>query len=128
MDETEKLFNELVESIVEDLGNSEGQNKDNDKDKYMEYHMLTEPFEELIEKEFKELKILKELNKSVEEFCYKNNLDERELGNVAFVYVKTKDENVKRDIKNNILPNLINNDIELINSFINDILMKNLID
>ena len=84
--------------------------------------------DELIKREFKELEILKNLNRSVKEFCFKNNLDERELGNVAFVYVKTKDENVKRDIKNNILPNLINNDIELINSFINDILMKNLID
>lgn len=84
--------------------------------------------DEIIKREFKELEILKNLNKSVKEFCYKNNLDERELGNVAFVYTHTKDDKVKTNIKNNILPNLMNNDIELINSFINDILMKNLID
>ena len=84
--------------------------------------------DELIKREFKELEILKKLNKSVKEFCIKNNLDKKQLENVAFVFVNTKDEKVKTNIKNNILPNLMNNDIELINSFIDDILMKNLID
>ena len=83
--------------------------------------------DELIKREFKELEILKKLNKSVKEFCIKNNLDKKQLENVAFVFVNTKDEKVKTNIKNNILPNLMNNDIELIESFINDILMKNLI-
>ena len=31
-------------------------------------------------------------NKSVKEFCFKNNLDERQLGHVAFVFVNTKDD------------------------------------
>lgn len=84
--------------------------------------------DEIIKREFKELEILKNLNKSVKEFCFKNNLDKRQLENVAFVYTHTKDEKVKINIKNNILPNLMNNDIELTESFINDILMKNLID
>ena len=84
--------------------------------------------DELIKREFKELEILKNLSKSVKEFCFKNNLDERQLGHVAFVFVNTKDDKVKINIENNILPNLMNNDIELINSFIDNILMKNLID
>ena len=84
--------------------------------------------DELIKREFEELKILKNLNKSVKEFCFKNNLDKRQLENVAFVFVNTKDDKVKINIKNNILPNLMNNDIELTNSFIDNILMKNLID
>lgn len=84
--------------------------------------------DELIKREFKELEIIKNLNKSVKEFCIKNNLDKRQLENVAFVFVNTKDDKVKINIKNNILPNLMNNDIELTESFINDILMKNLID
>ena len=84
--------------------------------------------DELIKREFKELEILKNLNKSVKEFSIKNNLDKRQLENVAFVYTHTKDDKVKINIENNILPNLMNNDIELINSFIDDILMKNLID
>lgn len=83
--------------------------------------------DELIKRELKELEILKNLNKSVKEFSIKNNLDKRQLENVAFVFVNTKDDKVKINIKDNILPNLMNNDIELINSFINDILMKNLI-
>ena len=83
---------------------------------------------ELIKREFKELEILKNLNKSVKEFSIKNNLDKRQLENVAFVYTHTKDDKVRINIENNILPNLMNNDIELINSFIDDILMKNLID
>lgn len=84
--------------------------------------------DELIKREFKELEIIKNLNKSVKEFCIKNNLDKRQLENVAFVFVNTKDDKIKTNIKNNILPNLMNNDIELTESFINDILMKNLID
>ena len=84
--------------------------------------------DELIKREFKELEIIKNLNKSVKEFCIKNNLDKRQLENVAFVFVNTKDDKIKTNIKNNILPNLMNNDIELINSFIDNILMKNLID
>ena len=84
--------------------------------------------DEIIKREFKELEILKNLNKSVKEFCFKNNLDKKQLENVAFVYTHTKDDKVKTNIKNNILPNLMNNDIELTESFINDILMKNLID
>lgn len=84
--------------------------------------------DELIKRELKELEILKNLNKSVKEFSIKNNLDKKQLENVAFVYTHTKDDKVKINIENNILPNLMNNDIELINSFINDILMKNLID
>ena len=83
---------------------------------------------ELIKREFKELEILKNLNKSVKEFSIKNNLDKRQLGHIAFVFINTKDDKVKINIKDNILPNLMNNDIELINSFIDDILMKNLID
>ena len=83
--------------------------------------------DELIKRELKELEIIKNLNKLVKEFCFKNNLDERQLGHIAFVFVNTKEDKVKRNIKDNILPNLMNNDIELINSFINDILMKNLI-
>lgn len=84
--------------------------------------------DELIKRELKELEILKNLNKSVKEFSIKNNLDKKQLENVAFVYTHTKDDKVKINIKDNILPNLMNNDIELINSFIDDILMKNLID
>ena len=83
--------------------------------------------DELIKREFKELEIIKNLNKSVKEFCIKNNLDKRQLENVAFVFVNTKDDKVKINIKNNILPNLMNNDIELTNNFIDNILMKNLI-
>ena len=83
--------------------------------------------DELIKREFEELKILKNLSKSVKEFCFKNNLDKRQLENVAFVFVNTKDDKVKINIKNNILPNLMNNDIELTNNFIDNILMKNLI-
>ena len=83
--------------------------------------------DELIKREFEELEIIKNLNKLVKEFCFKNNLDERQLGHIAFVFVNTKDDKVKINIKDNILPNLMNNDIELINSFIDDILMKNLI-
>lgn len=84
--------------------------------------------DELIKREFKELEIIKNLNKSVKDFCIKNNLDKKQLENVAFVFVNTKDDKIKTNIKNNILPNLMNNDIELTESFINDILMKNLID
>ena len=84
--------------------------------------------DELIKRELRELEIIKNLNKSVKEFCFKNNLDERQLGQVAFVFVNTKDDKVKINIENNVLPNLMNNDIELINSFIDNILMKNLID
>ena len=84
--------------------------------------------DELIKRELKELEILKNLNKSVKEFSIKNNLDKRQLENVAFVFVNTKDDKVKINIKNNILPNLMNNDIELTNNFIDNILMKNLID
>ena len=83
--------------------------------------------DELIKRELKELEILKNLNKSVKEFSIKNNLDKRQLGHIAFVFINTKDDKVKINIKDNILPNLMNNDIELINSFIDDILMKNLI-
>ena len=35
--------------------------------------------DELIKREFKELEIIKNLNKSVKEFCIKNNLDKRRL-------------------------------------------------
>ena len=83
--------------------------------------------DELIKRELKELEIIKNLNKLVKEFCFKNNLDKRQLENVAFVFVNTKDDKVKINIKNNILPNLMNNDIELTNNFIDNILMKNLI-